>query len=82
MTENSEVNQVYKLISDTLEITQESLAQNGNSDQHEEWDSMGHLSILVALDKHFNGKISGISDLAEADSVEKIIKILKENSII
>ena len=74
--------QIYKLISDTLEITQESLTQNGNSDQHEEWDSMGHLSILVALDKHFNGKIAGISDLAEADSVEKIIKILKDNSII
>jgi acyl carrier protein len=47
----------------------------------EDWDSLGQLSILVALDKHFKGKISSLSEIAEANSVPKILTILKKNSI-
>jgi acyl carrier protein len=48
----------------------------------EEWDSLGHLAILVALDKKFNGKVSKIDEMASADTVKKIINLLKLNKLI
>jgi hypothetical protein len=47
-----------------------------------DWDSLGQLSVLVALDKIFSGKIAGLTEMAEADSVPKIISILKKNSLL
>ena len=41
----------------------------------EEWNSLGQLSILSALDKETKGASSQI-DLSEADSVKKIISKL------
>ena len=58
-------------------ITSESSVWNVN-----EWDSLGHLGILTFLDELFGGKIAGIKDMAKADSVRKILQILKNNSLI
>ncbi|OGT44934.1 MAG: hypothetical protein A3E82_00680 [Gammaproteobacteria bacterium RIFCSPHIGHO2_12_FULL_38_11] len=46
-----------------------------------EWDSLGHLGILTALDKFFDGKVAAIKEMAKADSVRKILHILKNNSL-
>ncbi|HLB43598.1 MAG TPA: acyl carrier protein [Gammaproteobacteria bacterium] len=58
-------------------ITIESSVGNIN-----EWDSLGHLGILTALDEVFGGKVANIKDMAKADSVRKILRILKNNSLI
>ena len=55
---------------------------NSSSDNVPEWDSLGHLSILTALDDATNGKASSLSDLSEATSVIKIVDILKSSEII
>lgn len=55
---------------------------NSSSDNVPEWDSLGHLSVLTALDDATNGKASSLSDLSEATSVIKIVDILKSNEII
>ena len=57
------------------------IKEDSDSEGIENWDSLGQLSILVALDKKFEGKISSLSEMAEATSVQKIFSILKENSI-
>ena len=44
------------------------------------WDSLGHLNILMSLDKRLDGKASGLSELAKAMSVKKIISVLKNNN--
>ena len=46
------------------------------------WDSLGHLSILSALDDFLDGKVAGIKGMANADSVKKILQLLKDNSLI
>lgn len=55
---------------------------NSSSDNIPEWDSLGHLSVLTALDDATGGKASSLSDLSEATSVSKILDILKSNEII
>ena len=48
----------------------------------EEWDSFGHLGILVALDKKFDGKVASISEMASATTVKKMIDLLISNKLI
>ena len=52
---------------------------NSSSDNIPEWDSLGHLSVLTALDDATGGKASSLSDLSEATSVTKIVDIIKSN---
>jgi acyl carrier protein len=72
---------VIEIIEKALELKPGTLGEDSDSERIEDWDSLGQLSILVALDKHFKGKISSLSEIAEANSVPKILTILKKNSI-
>ena len=80
MTEDCK-SKVIMIIEKALEIETGALSEDSDADTVENWDSLGQLSILVSLDKHFDGKISSLSEMAEANSVSKILKILDENSI-
>jgi len=67
------------LIKNALEV--EHIDLSSSMDTIDEWDSLGHLSILSAIDEKLEGKASDVSDLASATSVEKIINILEKNSL-
>jgi acyl carrier protein len=71
---------IINIIKDALKV--DKITIESSVDNLEEWDSLGHLSILVALDKEFDGRLASISDLATADSVEKIISILENKNFI
>tara|TARA_B100001939_G_scaffold327334_1_gene321627 strand:+ start:1440 stop:1673 length:234 start_codon:yes stop_codon:yes gene_type:complete len=47
-----------------------------------EWDSLGHLSILTALDEATDGKVEKIVELSESYSVKEIKQLLKKNNIL
>ena len=72
---------IMEIIENSLELSPGTLKVDSCSEDIENWDSLGHLSILVALDKNFAGKVSGLSEMAEANSVQKILKILHDNSL-
>jgi len=74
-------NELLNLIAKALELPSDSIDDKSSGDNIEAWDSLGHLSILVLLDKHVEGKASKISDLAIATSVKKISKILTDEGI-
>ena len=70
--------ELKKLIRKSLKIKKiDDKTSSGNTP---EWDSLGHLSILSALDKTTKGKTSKLN-LSDADSFEKLFKILKKNKI-
>jgi len=73
---------VLNVISDALNLKQENVTIDSSVNSLAEWDSLGHLSILSALDEFFDGKIGGISEIATADSVGKIVQVLKDNSLL
>ena len=75
-------NEVIKIIATALKLEDSQIDTNSSVDNLEEWDSLGHLGILAALDKAFDGKIASIKEMATADSADKIFQILKENSFI
>jgi acyl carrier protein len=79
MTINSE--KIIKLLEDALEMQNGELSIDSISENIEQWDSLGHLSILIALDKTFDGQIGKIKEMAKVDSVAKIMSLLKENGL-
>ncbi len=66
--------QIITLVSKSLK--NKKINTKSSSANTEQWDSLGHLSILAAIDKITKGK-SLKFDLTQADSVPKLLKILK-----
>ncbi len=73
---------VIAVIEKALEMKPGLLGENTRSEEVDNWDSLGQLSILVALDKQFDGKIANITEMAEADSIPKILDILKQHTLL
>jgi acyl carrier protein len=74
--------EVIEIMEKALEMKSGLLNETTRSEEVENWDSLGQLSILVALDKLFDGKIANLTQMAEADSMPKILDILKQHSLI
>ena len=73
--------ELFKLIKSCLK-TKSKIDIKSNTRNVEEWDSLGHLSVLTALDDLTDGKASSLSDLSDATSVAQIINILESEEII
>ena len=74
--------QAISCISKALKVPIKKIDINSNNRDFEKWDSLGHLEILMNLDKALKGKAIKIEDLAQAYSVKKIFSILKKNKLL
>lgn len=73
---------VVTAIEGALEIQPGTLREGALAEEVASWDSLGQLNILVALDMLFDGKIAGIQEMAEANSMPKILTILRQHSLL
>lgn len=69
------------LISKSLNVSRDKIDISTNSENLEEWDSLGHLTILSAIDKVTDGKASEIETLSTCSSVKEIFENLKKNNL-
>ena len=74
--------QVISCISKSLNVPSSKININLSDKDFEKWDSLGHLEILMNLDKALKGKAINIGDLAQAHSVKKIFTVLKKNKLL
>ena len=74
--------QVFLCISKALKVPSGKINMNLSDKDFEKWDSLGHLEILLNLDKALKGKAINIEDLAQAHSVKKIFTVLKKNKLL
>lgn len=54
-----------------------SLGENSSSTEINNWDSLGQVDIIMALDILFGGKVNPIPEMADANSVPEIFSILR-----
>ena len=73
---------IYDVIAEALGLKPGSISVNDGTDTIQEWDSLGFLSILGALEHKFGSKVAAIDDLAAVKSVREIVDILKREHII
>ena len=69
---------LFEVIAKALEIPVNQISIESSSVNIENWDSLGHLSILTSLEKE-SKEISSINDLVNAYSVKSIVDILTKN---
>tara|TARA_Y100001968_G_C19428310_1_gene755632 strand:- start:1686 stop:1928 length:243 start_codon:yes stop_codon:yes gene_type:complete len=72
---------LIRIIESSLEL-EEGTVESEDKGWYSLWDSLAHLSILVALDKALDGKCSSISELSTATSITAIKNILKLNNLL
>lgn len=51
-------------------------------DTIKEWDSLGHLAILVSIDKKLGGRASKIKKLATCSSAKDFVVVLKKHGLL
>ena len=74
--------QVITCISKALKVPEKKINIKSSDKDFDQWDSLGHLNILLGLDKILKGKALKIKNIAEAYSVKDLIKILKKNKLL
>ena len=75
-------NSLIRVIESALELKEDAIDITSSSENTENWDSLGQLSILSALDELYRGKIAEIPEIASANSVKLLVDILKENNLL
>jgi acyl carrier protein len=77
MTTISISDQVISCISEALDISPDKLSPNFRKTDIQEWDSLGHLKILLNLEQKFNIKFS-LPETMTLDSIKKITELINQ----
>jgi acyl carrier protein len=67
---------IIKLICNALEADSSEVSIETTSHDVDEWDSLGHLSILQALDEKYNDVTERVPELASVSSVKEIVDLV------
>ena len=74
--------ELHKLIIKQFKIKKSKIKKNLSADDVDEWDSLGHLSLISTIEKNFKIKFKNIDIpyiLDEKRIYEKLSKIIKIN---
>lgn len=69
--------EVYKIISNVFNISENNIQDHCSSIDIKGWDSLGQLQLIQALERHFNISFD-IMEIFKIITVESIIEIVKE----
>lgn len=73
---------VIATIERALDLQEGSLGENSSSAEISQWDSLGQVDIIMALNVLFDGTIFSIPEMASANSVSKILVILRRHLLL
>ncbi len=71
---------VEEVVSRVFGVERENIDENSSPEAVEGWDSLGHLNLVLTLEKNFNVSID-IADVIEMGSVRRIREILLEYGV-
>ncbi|MBV6633828.1 MAG: acyl carrier protein [Alphaproteobacteria bacterium] len=63
----------------TLGVDPELVTEAAGPDDIPGWDSLGHMTLMTALEQHFGISLS-IDDIMEMDTIAAILTVLKRNA--
>ena len=72
--------EIFNVIAKALDVDATQINLETNSNDLEEWDSLGHLSLLMELDKAFNDVSEKAPQLASASTVKEVVDAVTEYS--
>ncbi len=76
--ENILVEQVQALLAEALQVPQEAIPPDLSFGDLPQWDSMGHMEVMLRLEERFGVEINA-ETIAQLTSLSTICAYLKEN---
>jgi len=77
MTQQEILSQLQEIFSEILDIANIVLTQTTTSADIEEWDSLSHIQLVVAIEKHFDVKFTS-EEILEWQNVGDMVKSIEE----
>ena len=74
--------ELFEKVADALDLDAGSVTLESSSENIEDWDSLGHITILGMLDDATNGASADIVDLTQATSMTEIVQIMTDNGLL
>jgi acyl carrier protein len=71
--------QLREIMATALEVSPDAIRETSTMRDIEEWDSLGHVHIMVALEQAFDLYMD-VEDFAELDSVPTILDFLEKET--
>jgi len=71
---------LQEIMATALELPPGAIREDSTMDEIEEWDSLGHVHIMVALEQAFDLYMD-VDDFAELDSVPAILRYLESDNV-
>ena len=71
---------LQEIMATALEVPTSTIRENSTMEDIEEWDSLGHVHIMVALEQAFDLYMD-VDDFAELDSVPTILRYLASENV-
>jgi acyl carrier protein len=72
--------QLQEIMATALELPATAIKENSSMEEIEEWDSLGHVHIMIALEQAFDLYMD-VDDFAKLDSVPAILKYLESENV-
>jgi acyl carrier protein len=72
---------VARVVSDVLNVPASEVVESSSSDTLANWDSIAHISLVLALEGEFSVAFSD-DDVAEMLSVGRILTILRDKGVV
>ncbi len=73
----ADIKSILQIVAKSLNISHKSINAKTNLNSLEEWDSLGILTVMSALDKKFNGKVN-VNSFEKVKNVSEIVKIINK----
>jgi len=69
--------EIKQIIATTLQIPLESVRDDSSNQSIPEWDSLGHMNLIMALEKHF-GVAFTLDEIIELTDLATIQRVISE----
>tara|TARA_B110000971_G_C19609757_1_gene319864 strand:- start:223 stop:462 length:240 start_codon:yes stop_codon:yes gene_type:complete len=76
------LSELFEKVEGALELDAGTISLESSSENIEDWDSLGHITILGMLDDATNGASADIVDLTQATSMAEIVQIMTDNGLL
>jgi acyl carrier protein len=76
------LSELFEKVEGALELDAGAVSMESSSENIEDWDSLGHITILGMLDDATNGASADIVDLTQATSMTEIVQIMTDNGLL
>ncbi len=67
---------ICQVIADVFNLSSEKIDEDSSNESVEEWDSLGQLQVIMAIEKEFNIRFKA-AELSELTSIKKLVQRVK-----